>query len=562
MNLRGEDTGSHIHTWYFDAETISCMLFPKESKEPYTPISDRPFFVDILEQVTKNAPSFTGTGTDEGPGSACRFLNYTVKTCRKALDASDANGVLPRQKRWFRNSESIFTDIEVEGSSGKDRNVNNVIPLLEIPRKDLVDRAANYARGLFRASRTRTWSLVLALNHEELVLQFLIFLRGGCSCIASQEIRLKEVEGRKGVCRMILTMLLWTEPGHAGFADVSVDGTETEHSGPSYRHVPLPPVEKPPTTPILLGDVGEPLIHVDSSWKICEAVIHALLGWLNFYEAGYLHRDVSINKVRCLKQPVESFKISIPTNNSRLEKKDALVDRGDVSRPETSNSQDAADIFKLLETARSSTSGYAERIKEAFLKLGVKDEYNTVLTDIDGDIAAKRIDSKMYIPSGTPEFMSFRLHIAMEDADPHLQSPVDDLHSFFWVVMWAVMFNANLKNVVRSKQEKHWQERLAGRACNRMAVPADMASHRHRSDHSPIFKQMVGVLLEWYRTIEKLASDWLEEVLAREPDEDPDNGWYPTHFHLYAYRGAAELLELMLKYQHTLIAYGSFSHTA
>ncbi|KAJ3501252.1 hypothetical protein NLJ89_g9423 [Agrocybe chaxingu] len=72
-------------------------------------------------------------------------------------------------------------------------------------------------------------------------------------------------------------------------------------------HVPSPPshVAAAGFPPKVIPSIRYPvppqlrysLVDAKSSAELCEALIHIVLGWFSFYQAGYLHRDISIRNV-------------------------------------------------------------------------------------------------------------------------------------------------------------------------------------------------------------------------------------------------------------------------
>ncbi|KAK7037509.1 hypothetical protein VNI00_011001 [Paramarasmius palmivorus] len=343
---------------------------------------------------------------------------------------------------------------------------------------------------------------------------------------------------------------------------------------------------------VVLGTIGESLLDVKSSWELCEAIIHALLGWLNHYQAGYLHRDISIANVICLKKPrmMEPYKISVPADVPTdfdiqeplaLEMQQVSIDdeqtsmaADSISQQPTSasnpeqvfmdadfpGSQTPVGTVEVPESVGTDPSSYAIRIKVALEKLGVTSQCKAIL--IDGDKAAnwKSRTYDLHTKSGTPEFMSFGLRDAMERSVPYLQSPVDVLHSFFWVTMWAVMFNE--LNKERSEFEKHCHYLLVGDAVQREGVlklmnTALRSKVLFTEPTSPILKQMATVLIEWHRSLDTLDDDWMTQVLGSRPGS-AGRGWFLPYFHRFAFRGLAELLELMLKHRQTLMEYEPF----
>ncbi|KAJ6620641.1 hypothetical protein B0H10DRAFT_2021240, partial [Mycena sp. CBHHK59/15] len=41
---------------------------------------------------------------------------------------------------------------------------------------------------------------------------------------------------------------------------------------------------------------GTSLFCAKSSYELCMALVHAVLGWLSLYQSGFMHRDIDIGK--------------------------------------------------------------------------------------------------------------------------------------------------------------------------------------------------------------------------------------------------------------------------
>ncbi|KAJ7364142.1 hypothetical protein DFH08DRAFT_267247 [Mycena albidolilacea] len=108
--------------------------------------------------------------------------------------------------------------------------------------------------------------------------------------------------------------------------------------------------------------------------------------------------------------------------------------------------------------------------------------------------------------SGTPEFMSIGLHRAMTDGTEYLQSPVDDIESFFWLACWAVLFNNH--NEKRSTKEIQWQKYLrsadykSARSLSKLMLVTDLArpsTIKERRERSPILTEFHPLLKTCWR---------------------------------------------------------------
>lgn len=80
--------------------------------------------------------------------------------------------------------------------------------------KVMVQQAGTYARGLFAASPLRRFALVIAVDHKQKLLRYLIFHHGGLS--ASQPLNLTDAKDCRAILKVLLSILLWQSPEDAG----------------------------------------------------------------------------------------------------------------------------------------------------------------------------------------------------------------------------------------------------------------------------------------------------------------------------------------------------------
>ncbi|KAG7094145.1 hypothetical protein E1B28_007757 [Marasmius oreades] len=256
------------NTWQFEASSISHMLSPKSLKNNVPPedircfedaqkhckfLVDAPFFEPALETAVKSLSPSEWPSSDAERDyytPLANFLNDCIQKCNNALNAQKSDRGVPEFARRLYGKlkfavydrpmlDGIDGAAAVKPNLGSSRNLQEGVKLswgaveakgvrqMDVPGEvkllwsQLLAQAAVYARYLFSASPTRTWSLVLGFNQKEKNLRFLIFHRGGCT--ASTDLNLTTEQGRKEACRLILTMLLWTEDYHAGFCCFSTD---------------------------------------------------------------------------------------------------------------------------------------------------------------------------------------------------------------------------------------------------------------------------------------------------------------------------------------------------
>ncbi|KAF5345238.1 hypothetical protein D9757_014076 [Collybiopsis confluens] len=80
---------------------------------------------------------------------------------------------------------------------------------------ELVAQAATYARSSFSAYPLRQFALVLGYNHEERVMRFLVFHRGGLT--ASKPLKLESKQGQEDLILLLSSILTWKSLADAGF---------------------------------------------------------------------------------------------------------------------------------------------------------------------------------------------------------------------------------------------------------------------------------------------------------------------------------------------------------
>lgn len=79
----------------------------------------------------------------------------------------------------------------------------------------LINQAATYGRALFHARKTRTFSVVIGINHQTRDARFLFFHRGGLT--SSRLLKLEKADDLKQFYRTLRGMLHWATPEEAGY---------------------------------------------------------------------------------------------------------------------------------------------------------------------------------------------------------------------------------------------------------------------------------------------------------------------------------------------------------
>ncbi|KAG7094149.1 hypothetical protein E1B28_007761 [Marasmius oreades] len=297
----------------------------------------------------------------------------------------------------------------------------------------------------------------------------------------------------------------------------------------------------------LFGALGSTLLDTPSSWSLLESVSHALLGWLVYYQNGFMHRDVSIGNVIRLEPGLAMKTIDIV---DPFPERDVSLKEPEQARNAIAGTRSQKES-EQVRNAIASTRSHIDEIKRLVEKLGISSGCKGIL--IDGDMAANwktyfDKDHDSHSLSGTEEFMSINLLKATLRGSDYLQSPVDDMHSFFWITLWAVMFNSHNESS-RSENELWARGLWVELALHKTLMLPELQDLLPTGKLSPITRQLTPFLDQWFSRIEALQKDW---NTTRGTDFQDRKEWFTTHFHLFAYRGIRESLELILQYREEL----------
>src|SRR5271156_221298 len=232
------------HTWQFDAETFAKMLSPKIRKtllkahEVDTLDDYKTFAIDNINIKGVLTPDFGKSPRERDHYTAlCKSLKQCVVACQKSLG---------KEKKYYGDLKFIEWDREmkdgvagaaalkpdiagVKGSQDEDTikeaglywrppksgDYQLLIPVeVKSGWPNLVRQAGTYARCLFDANPLRQFAMVLAYNHIEKGLRFLVFHHGGLS--SSVWLNVNTQEGQQDILRIFLAILSWKTPAHAG----------------------------------------------------------------------------------------------------------------------------------------------------------------------------------------------------------------------------------------------------------------------------------------------------------------------------------------------------------
>ncbi|CAA7263342.1 unnamed protein product [Cyclocybe aegerita] len=299
--------------------------------------------------------------------------------------------------------------------------------------------------------------------------------------------------------------------------------------------------------------VRHSLVDAKSSTELCEALIHVVLGWFSFYQAGYLHRDISIRTVFLCPSPVEqrAFEIS-----------------ADFHQTATKSVEDLTLLLKGVSVDECSyqlndIEEKIMRVEQLVQELGVTTTCSAFIIDSDMAIPWETCldsgrDNQEIL--GNPEFVSSKLAQSIERNSDYLQSPVDDLFSVYWVALWAIL--NNIPTSRRSDDELWWRKKIAEGRRFRDDASVDICrlSPREWKSQSPIVQQWSPVLDSWFQSLDRLDKDWRR---AADPPDDVkvenSRDFYLPLFHYFALRGVADFLEVIKSHYTQLCNYLPFA---
>ncbi|KIY62848.1 hypothetical protein CYLTODRAFT_494370 [Cylindrobasidium torrendii FP15055 ss-10] len=151
---------------------------------------------------------------------------------------------------------------------------------------------------------------------------------------------------------------------------------------------------------------------------------------------------------------------------------------------------------------------------------------------------------------GTEEFQSWAMQYAIEQKEPYAHSPLDDLHSFFWTTLWAIMNNKN--QVSENKDESVWRRNLRGTWSDREGVMFALSRRNMDSSYSPMVVNMRSFMGAWKcRTDNQLKECHARAVKLFQSTVATGDDVLDMHTPLML-RGVADYFELVLKHEESM----------
>ena len=146
--------------------------------------------------------------------------------------------------------------------------------------------------------------------------------------------------------------------------------------------------------------------------------------------------------------------------------------------------------------------------------------------------------------------MSDDILIASQYSRDYLQSPVDDLFSFYYTMQWAVVFHDQefaAKDIPFDL--KILRENLLGSRNDRCLTTNEITSPSSLRPHEcgSFVARFQPLLRAWYWELQGLKADWKDCLYELEGQETNAEIYIPL-FSTFALRGVASLAELVYKY--------------
>ncbi|KAJ6630939.1 hypothetical protein B0H10DRAFT_2320779 [Mycena sp. CBHHK59/15] len=98
----------------------------------------------------------------------------------------------------------------------------------------------------------------------------------------------------------------------------------------------------------------------------------------------------------------------------------------------------------------------------------------------------------------------------MNDGDPYILSPIDDIESFFWLALWAVLIN--IYQSTHSKHEIGWQKDLDSAQQKLKSSILENVMNTILDDCSPISQELLPLLISWWECQRDLRKKWNTEI--------------------------------------------------
>jgi hypothetical protein len=134
---------------------------------------------------------------------------------------------------------------------------------------------------------------------------------------------------------------------------------------------------------------------------------------------------------------------------------------------------------------------------------------------------------------------------------PYLQTPVDDLWSFYYVGQWAAAYSSKFLDPEKlSELLLRLRNNLAGSLYQRghaTGTVTDSEVQLLASDYGTFLVESQSLLAPWYSKLKRLSANWTNKMRSFTPaPEDRYKEYYPL-FKEYTRKGVVEYLRLLVE---------------
>lgn len=142
------------------------------------------------------------------------------------------------------------------------------------------------------------------------------------------------------------------------------------------------------------------------------------------------------------------------------------------------------------------------------------------------------------------------MRAAKESGRAYAHSSLDDLHSFFWTVVWAVMNN---KNQIPNDSEALWRHKLRGPWEIRGSVMELYSFSNLNSSYSPMVVNMQSFSEEWNFKVDRLLKEGHTKARTLSKSAGTTNDDVLDMYKCLTLRGVLEYFELVIEHEQSLV---------
>ena len=156
--------------------------------------------------------------------------------------------------------------------------------------------------------------------------------------------------------------------------------------------------------------------------------------------------------------------------------------------------------------------------------------------------------------------MSTKIRLALRRGTPYLQSPIDDLESFYHVFMWAILHNKHWRRL--NDIEKDCKANLTGTVGDRNTAQAEL---REQNDTSLLKSDLRRLMNAWHSTQSDLSRKFKEtENILRYLRANnffttfgvTEQEFWKWSWHLIAFEGVRRILSDICKAMVQMVKHG------